>query len=116
MSKVARHLTIKELIADTQLIEQFRQHQATHRVDTVYTDLKASLFDSIHVHQFQVKDRLHMTVVKRVINSNMSQLINLSILEIFLLSNSQHLSTVSSSQELSLTIEQLQGIPLAWIM
>ena len=57
-----------------------------------------------------------MTVVERVVNGNMSQVVDLSILEVFLLSDSQYLSTIGSCQELAFAVQQFQRIPLTRIV
>ena len=105
MSKVARYLTIQELITDTQLIQQLGQDESTNRVDAIHTYLEVGLLDSLNIHQLQVEYRLNMTVVIAIINGNMTQLIYISIVKVFLFSNLQHLVTISSSQEFALTIQ-----------
>ena len=57
-----------------------------------------------------------MPVVSLVTVDIVSQCVYLGILKILSLSQLQHLSTIGSRKELSLTVEQFQRVPLAWVM
>ena len=46
----------------------------------------------------------------------MSQMVHVSILEVLTFCNGKHDGTISSCQELTLTVQQFQGIPLTGIM
>ena len=116
MGKVTSYITIEESVAYTQTFQQLRQDNAAYTVDTVNTDHKASLTDSLNIYETQINDRLDMTVIKTVINRNMAQLVNLSIIKILLLGNLKHALSISSRQEFALAVEQFQCIPLTRIM
>ena len=116
MGKVARHVAVEELIAYAQSLKQFGQDKTSHAVDAVHTHGEACLANSIGIDQLQVQNGLDMAVVETVVHGDMSKCINVSIVEVFALSNLQHLVAVGSSEELALAVEQLQGIPLAGIV
>ena len=57
-----------------------------------------------------------MALVECIVLCIFSEIVNLRILEIFLLCDSQHLVTIVLGQKLAFLIQQLQGVPLAWIV
>ena len=75
-----------------------------------------SILNSLYVHKFQSKYRINVTLVVRIVFSIFSKMIYIGIFKIFLLSNTQHLITISSSQELTLLVKKFKSIPLAWVM
>ena len=116
MCEVTRHVAIQELIAHAQSLQQLGQDESANAVDAVDADGEACLTDSLGIHQLQVEYRLDMPIVETIVHSNMSQLVDLGIAEVLLLSQSQHLGAVGSRQELALAVEQFQGIPLTRVM
>src|SRR5574344_1913218 len=75
-----------------------------------------SILNSLYVHKFQSKYRINVTLVVRIVFSIFSKMIYIGIFKIFLLSNTQHLITISSSQELTLLVKKFKSIPLTRIM
>ena len=57
-----------------------------------------------------------MTLVEGIILCIFTKVVNISILEVFLLCDAQHLITVSCCKELTLLVEKLEGVPLAWVV
>ena len=57
-----------------------------------------------------------MALVEGIIFCIFTESIYISILEVFLLCNAQYLATIGCSKELTLLVEKLESIPLAWVM
>ena len=57
-----------------------------------------------------------MTLVEGIVFSIFSEMIHIRIVEVFLLCDTQHLVTISCCEELTLLVEELEGIPLAWVV
>src|SRR3712207_3574996 len=116
MGKIAIRFAIKESIIHAKFIEQFRQDNTSNGVNAVDNHVKPCLPNSLHIHQFQSQNGLNMAFVERIIIGIFAQMVHIRIIEIFLLGYRQHLVTVISGQEFTLTVEQFQGIPVAWIV
>ena len=116
MSEVACWLTIEESICYTERIEQLRENNTTNRVDGIYTNLEVGIFNSLDIYELQSKYGVDMALVECIVFCIFSEMIYICIIEVFLLSDVQHLVTVSCSKELTLLVEELEGIPLAWIV
>ena len=72
--------------------------------------------DCIDIYKFQPQHSIDMATVKRIVKGTTAQTVYLGIIEIFCFCDVEHLCAVSGSQEFSFVVEQLQGIPLAWVM
>ena len=116
MCEIAVSLTIEELIFHSECIEQMRQDNATDRVDRVDAHLEVSLLDSIHIHEVESQHAVDMTLVEAVVVGIVSEMIYICVFKILLLCNVQHGIAVGLGQELALVVEQLQRIPMAWIV
>ena len=57
-----------------------------------------------------------MALVECIVFCIFTEMIHIRIFEVFLLSDAQHLVTISSSKELTLLVEEFEGIPLAWVV
>ena len=57
-----------------------------------------------------------MALVEGVVFDIFAQMVHIGILEVFCLSNTEYLVAVLLVEELSLAVEQLEGIPLAGVM
>ena len=116
MGKLAGTLTIKNLVVNAQGFEQLREDDATHRVDGICTYAELTLTNGFHIGQSQLEYRLYMTLIQRIVNSHMSQFFYRCIVKGFSLSNTKHLCSVGRRQELTLAIQQFQGVPLGGIV
>ena len=105
MGEITRRITIQYLVFHAQLVEEFWQDNASDRVDGVDAYLEVGVLDCLFVNEFKVKHVLDMPVVSLVTIDIVSQSIHLGILKILSLSQLQHLSTIGSRKELSLTVE-----------
>ena len=74
------------------------------------------LLDGLGIDELQVEHVLDMPVVGFVTVDIVAEVVDVCILELLTLSHSQHDGSVSRREELALAIQQLQGIPLAWVM
>ena len=57
-----------------------------------------------------------MTLVEAIVDGARTQLINFGIIKILGLGQTEHLGAIGCCKELTLAVEQLQGIPLTGIM
>lgn len=57
-----------------------------------------------------------MALVERIVNRALAQMINIGIVEVLCLGDTQHFITTLLGKELPLVVEQLQSVPLAGIM
>ena len=116
MGKLTCAVAIEYLIVNAKRLEELGQDDTANAVDGIGADTELTLLDSLDVGQTQVKHRLHMTLVHGVVHHDTSQLFNGSIVEVLGLGDSQYLSTIGSRQELTIAVEELQGIPLCGIV
>ena len=116
MRKIACRISIKELILHPKTVEEFGQNHSAYTVDTVNTHLESSLADCLGINKIEIKHRLDVTVIKRRIVNNLSEMVNLSIFKVLALSDVEHLITVVFGEKFTVGVEQLQGIPLTRIM
>ena len=116
VGKLSGALAIENLEVYTQSLEQLRQNDAAHAVDSIGTNAELMLANRLYVDQAQVEYRLHVALVHRVVLDDTSQFLYGSIVEILSFGNAQHFGSVGCSEEFSLAVEQLQGIPLCGIV
>ena len=72
--------------------------------------------DSLDINQGECHDGIDMTLVEAVITLIGAQIINFGILEVFCRSHGQHLVAILFGEELALSVQQLQCVPLPWVM
>ena len=116
VGEVARRLAVENRVFHTQLIEQLGQDDTTHRVDGVHTHTEMRLLDGIFVHQAKRHDFVDVPLVGLIAIDVMPQVLHVGIFEVLLLGNLQHLGAVLRRQELTLAVQQLQGVPLTWVV
>ena len=116
MGKLSSALAVEHLELHAEGLEQLGQDDASHAVDGVGADTEVATTDGLGVHQSEVEHRLNMSLVHRVVLHYPTQLLHGSIVEVFGLSDAEHLSTVGSGEELALAVQQLQGVPLCRVM
>ena len=116
VGEVAVDLLVEELIGDAEPVEQFGQHESADAVDAVYADAELLAGYGIGVDELEVEDGLHVAVVEAVVDGNLAQLVDVGIVEVFLLGQVEHLLAFGGIEELALAVEQLQGIPLTGIV
>ena len=96
VGKIARRLTIQYLIGNPQTVEQLGQYDTTNTIDGIYTHLEMCIVNSFLINQVERKNVVHMPVVSLITVEIMSQLINIGILKIFILSNLQDFGSIGS--------------------
>ena len=57
-----------------------------------------------------------MAVVEAMVDGDLAQLVDIGIVEAFLLSHIEHLLAFGGVEKLALAVEQLQGVPLAGVV
>ena len=116
MGELTGAFAVQDLEVYTKCLEQVGQDDATYRIDGVGADTELTGLDSLDVNQTEVEHRLDMLLVHGVVLDHTTQFLHGSVVEVFLLGNSQYLSTVGCSQELTLAVEQLQRVPLCGVV
>lgn len=74
------------------------------------------ILDCFDIYELQSKYGVDMALVEGIVFSIFSEMIHIRIVEVFLLCDTQHLVTISCCEELTLLVEELEGIPLAWVV
>ena len=116
MGEVACAGTVEYMVIHFESLEEFRQDDASHTVDSIHTDAELAALDGVEISKLQLKHAVNMTQVKREVFTILSQLVDFSIVEIFAGCDVEYFSSISCGQEFALAIEQFQGIPLTGIM
>ena len=116
MGKVAIGLAVQYLIINAKGLQQIREDDAAHAVDGIHADAEAGLADGFCIDELQGKHALDVAMVEGVVFNVFSQMVHIGILESLFLGYAKHLVAFFLVEELTLAIEQLQGIPLARIM
>ena len=115
MREVTVRLTIQELILHSKLVKEFWKNDTANRVDRVNNNAETSLLDCLKICQLKVEHSLYMTVVK-VLFRIFTHVVNISILECLSLSNSKNLVAIILCKELTTSIQELESIPMTWVM
>ena len=116
VGEVASRLGVENRVFHAQLVEQLGQNDTTNGVDGVHTNAEMRVADGLSINQFEAHHIVNVPLVGLIAIDVMAQVVNIGILEVLLLGNLQHLSTVLRGEELALAVQQLQRIPLARIM
>ena len=116
MGKITIGLTIQELEAYAQTLQQLGEDDAAYAIDAIHTYRETGLTNHIGINQRESQHAVDVTLVKTVVFDIFTQMINIGILEIFTLGNSENLCAIGRCQEFTLAIKQLQSVPLTRVM
>ena len=116
MGEVARTLAVENLVVETESLEELGEDDAAYGVDSIGTDTELTLTDGFDVDELQLENRVDMTTVVGVVDGAGAELVDLCLVEVFGLCDAEYFGTVGSGEELTLAVEQLQGVPLAWVV
>ena len=72
--------------------------------------------DGFLIHEFEVEHRLYVFLVVRVVLMVMAEFVYFGIYKIFSFSNVKYFIAIFLCKELSLAVEQLECIPLSWVV
>ena len=116
VGEVAVGLAVEYLVVYAKGLEQSGKDDAADAVDGVHTDAETGLADGLTVDKLQVEHALDMALVEGVVFDIFAQMVHIGILEVLSLGNTEYLVAILLVEELSLAVEQLEGIPLAGVM
>ena len=117
---IMREMTIRRTVQFDNILyangsQNCRYSQTAYRVHAVDSHREMTFLYRLHVHQRQFQYLLHM-VWQIILGGHMSQVIHLRKREVFGLSNRQHFLAFRIIEELTLLVEQFQGVPLFGVM
>ena len=92
-----------------QLLQQFGQDNAAHRVHGVERHAEVCLPNCLNVHQLQVLHQVDMLLVVGIVL--VAQMVHIGELKVLSLGYAQHFLAFPLIQELALFVQQFQGIP-----
>ena len=117
MLEVAGRLTVQFFyVLNPQSLQQFGQDNSPYRIDAINSHVEIRLTDSLHVHQVKGQDTINMLLVISQVLAVRAQFVHLCILKGFGLRNAQHFVAFLLVEELTLLVQQLQGVPLLGVM
>ena len=117
VAKVARRLAVE--LHDTlhaQGLEQARDGHAAHAVDGIDRHGEVRAADGLGVHQVEGEHLVDVAPQPGVVLDLTAQVIDVGIVKVLLLGQAQHLAALSVGEELPAVVQQLEGIPLAWVV
>ena len=114
--EVAVRCVVEYSVFYAESLEQSREDNSANAVDSVDTNLELGVLDSLYVGKLKVENALDMTLVHRAVACIRSEVVYISIVEVFLLGYFEHLVAILLSEEFALAVEQLQCVPLAWVV
>ena len=100
----------------THTTQQLGNSRTTHRIDSVYDNLKILLGNSLNINQRQCQHHIDVSEIEVLACYNTTNVVNIGELIVGLFGKSKHLLTIFVGQELATSIEQLQRIPLLGIV
>ena len=116
VGEVAVRRAVKYFIFNAKLPQQFGQDYAANAVYSVNADTETRLAHSLNINKLQVKYGLYVLTVECFVIRILPETVNVSINKVFTVGQRKHLVAVGLVQELTLAVEQLQGVPLARIV
>ena len=116
MGEVAVCLTVEYVVFHSQRVEELWQDYASHAVDGVGAHFEVSVAYGLGVNQLQREHVVYVFLVEGVVLAVVSEVIDVCILEIFLLGNLQHFVAVGLGEKFALCVEKFQCVPLSWVM
>ena len=116
MVEISVRDAVQNLVFHSESFEKIRQYDAAHRVDGVYAYFEMCVPDCLSVYESEVEHRVDMLLVERVVLLVVAQVVNVAIVEVFLLGNLKHFVAVSLCEELAFVVQQFQCVPLARVV
>ena len=99
-----------------QFAQQFRHHDAAHRVHGVDDDLETAFAHRFDVDQRQRQHAADMLVVEILARQHMADGVDRGVVVILLLGHGQHLLALGVVEKLAVGVQQFQGVPLAGVV
>ena len=99
-----------------ELFQELRQDDAADAVDAVEGDAEVCLLDGFHIHKVEAKHHVDVLLVVGVVFAIRTKVIDVGVLEVFCFSDAEHFVAFLFVEELAAGVEQLQGVPHAWIV
>ena len=112
VGEVARRLAVEQAALHPEAAEQARQHGAPNAVDGIHADLEPGLAHGVDVYQPQREHGVDVALGERQVLRIAPQVVHIGIAEVLGLGHGEHGVAVFLGQELALTVEQLERVPL----
>ncbi len=117
VAKVAGGFTVQFLnLVDAKGLQQLRDRDAAHRIDGIDGYGEVPLADGFDIHQVKRQHLVDVAPQPGVILLLTAQVIDVGIVKIFGLGQSEHLLALGIGEKFAVVIEQFQGIPLLGIV
>ena len=111
--EVTCRLTVELLyMLHTQLFQQFRQNNTTHRVYTVNSHAEIRFSDSFYIYQVECQHTIYMFLIISQILAIRAQMVYISKFKFFCLSNTKYFIAFGCIQKFATFIQQFQSVPL----
>ena len=99
-----------------ELIQQFGQNDTAHAVHAVECYAEIGFPDGFYIHEVKSEHHIDVLLVVCIVLAIRTEVVNVGIFEVLCLCDAEHLVTFFFVEELTLCVEQLQGIPHTGIM
>ena len=117
VGEVAGGLSVEaRYVRHAELSEEFRQNDAAHGVHGVDGHVEVGAADGFHVYEFEVLDEFDVTLVVAEVLGVAAEAVHVGILKVAAVGKAHHLRGFGGGEELTLLVEEFQGVPLAGVM
>lgn len=100
---------------DPEAFEELWENDAADGIDGIEGDSQPCLAHGIGIDEFEGEDLVDM-VIGVVLDGERADVVDICGLVILLLGNGEHLSPLLSGEELTLIVEEFEGVPLLWVV
>ena len=97
-------------------LEEFGQDDAAHGIDAVKCNMEILLLDGWHINEVETQHHVNVLLVVGVVLNVFAKTVNISIVEVFCLSNLQHLVAFGGIEKFAFLVEELESVPMTGVV
>ena len=114
--EVAGGFAVDDGVFHSESLEEFGQDNATHAVDGVCADFEVCVAYGFYINEVEGEHGVNVTLVERLVLCVMSEIVDIGVVEIFFFCYFEHLVAIVFRKEFAFAVEQLECVPLAWVV